>query len=203
MEKERKNRTIVLAWILLLILIIMLGALNYLKFFGRANPNISQTPTNSDESKAITIALQEIVDNFNNDDRIAQYKEEGIIMQAVLNNTFLFISYTTDTTIIYEFNYHDFLLDIDVSNNPENLERFSNIYELLITAVQKRLNNTEKLDSHIQSFLDGSKKYEGLFKKEDGNTITYQMNITMKLKENEFLEENIVSDNIEKNEVEN
>lgn len=184
MKKEGKSKKNIVAWIILVILILLLLALNYLKFFGSKNPNIENTPVDNSENQAVVVALQEIVDNFNKNSKIAEYKEQNITIQAVLNNYSIFISYTDDTTTTYEFNYHDFLIDITISNKEENRAKFDKVYEILIYAVQERLKNDENIEEYVKNYLNDSTEYDGLYKTADEGNLTYYMDITIKLKEN-------------------
>ncbi len=187
MEK-RKNKTI--GWILLVILILLLIGLNYVKFFmNNNNPNIEETPVENSASEAIDNVLNEIVDNFNNNEQIEQYKEQNINIDATLNNHSLYISYEKDETTTYEFNYNNFDLTITILNEEENVEKFNQIYEILIYAVQQRMNNEENLNTYIKNFLDGTKEYEGLTKEIEDDNIIYTMNITKKIGDTETTEE--------------
>lgn len=188
MKKEKKGK-IIIAWIVLILLIIMLLALNYIKFFGsQTTPNIEEKPVGNSSEQAVNNALQQIVDNFNQHEKVKEYAEQNIGLKAVLNGYSIYISYTTDTTTTYEFTYHDLTLDIDIANDEENIQKFKTIYEILIYAVQQRIDNDENIDSYVSEFLNDSEEYDGLYKVVADNIISYHMDITRKLKANDSSE---------------
>ena len=174
----------IIAWIFLFFLIFCLLGINYIKFFENDNPNIKEVPVETSSSKAINNALNEIVTNFNNSKEIDDYAKNNIIIKATLNNYSIFISYTTDKTTTYEFSYNNLILSIDIENKKENLDKFQNIYSILIKSVQKRLGNEENIDTIINSIFEENKIYDGItLEEKENNIINYKMNITKKLKE--------------------
>lgn len=173
----------IIASIFLFFLIICLLGLNYIKFFGIPNPNIEKVPVETSSSKAINKALEEIVTNFNNSKEIEEYAKNNVKINAILNNYSIFINYTTDKTITYEFSYNNLILSIDVENEKENLEKFQKVYSILIQAIQKRLGNNENINQIVESIIKENKTYDGISVKEkDNNIINYKINITKKLK---------------------
>ena len=105
MENNKKqNKT--LGWILLIILIILVLALNYIKFFANIETDeVEETPANTQQSEVITTALNNIVDNFNNNSKITTNQEKNIKLSAALNQYSIFISYATEEEGTYEFNW--------------------------------------------------------------------------------------------------
>lgn len=192
-----KNIKIIVARFFLIILIILLIALNYVKFFMNSNDNIQQTPVENSASQAVNTALNQIVENFNADEKIKEFQTNNIEITAVLNNYSIFINYKGETSTTYEFHYNNFKLDIKVSNDEENMEKFKIIYEILIRAVQKRLNNTENIDTYINEFLTDSMEYDGLQKiaTDDSDIFMYTMDITKKIENNNL--EDTVTENLE------
>ena len=178
-EKKSKKRTI--AWIFLILLIIALLALNYIKFFGSPNSNIEEVPVETSTSKAINTALKDIVTNFNQNDKIQEYANQEIVIKATLNQYSIFISYTTDTTITYEFSYDNLNLEISVEDTEENLETFKKVYAILIEAVQERIGNNNNIENEINSFLAGNEIYDGLEVVKTNGLINYRMNITKRI----------------------
>lgn len=178
-----KKGKIVIAWIFLIILIILLVGLNYIKFFGSVEENyIEEVPVESSSSNAINTALQQIVDNFNDNEKIAQYESQNIKLKAVLNNYSVFVSYIDEVeTTTYEFSYQDLNLTIKVADDAANIEKFEKVYEILIYAVQKRINNTEDIAIYVENFFDGSTQYDGLTRDIVDEMFVYEMNITKKL----------------------
>lgn len=187
------NIKIIIAKFFLIVLIMLLLALNYVKFFMNTNENIQQMPVENSNSQAVNTALSQIVENFNNDEKISEFQKNNIQITAVLNNYSIFISYNDETSTTYEFSYNNFNLELSVSNDEENMKKFKVIYEILIKAVQKRLNNTENIDTYINEFLTDSIEYDGLQKTAtaDSNIFTYTMDITKKIGNNNL--ENITS----------
>lgn len=169
-------------WILLIILITLILLLSYFKFFSQRNSSyIDEIPVENSSSEAINIALSQIVENFNHHEKIKQYQNENIKIKAILNNRSIYISYENDTIITYEFSYNNLYLTISVDNDKENLDKFKKIYEILIYAVQERLNNTDNIADYINSYLSNTDKYEGISQEVNGNNIIYKMNITKKI----------------------
>lgn len=179
--KQKKNKKVI-AWIMLFILIGIALALTYLKFFSVDNINIEERPVNNSSSNAIHNALKDITTNFNQNSKVKEYANDNIILKASVNNYSIYISYITDTTTTYEFTYDNLCLNIVVNNTEEDKTKFNVVYQLLIEAVQKRINNTDNLDAIINNFLTTDTTYDGLSKEEVENGIAYQMNITKKLK---------------------
>lgn len=176
-----KKGKIIIAWIILIILIIMVAILSYLKFFGIKNEHIEEKPIENSSSEAINNALEEIVTNFNKNPKIQEYKDQGIQIEATLNNYSIYISYTTDTSTTYEFNYENLILKIMIENNPENLSNFKIIYQLLIEAVQERLGNTEDVTPYVTNLFETETTYTAIWKESNDNTLSYYIDITKEL----------------------
>lgn len=182
MNKERIK--VIIAWILLVILILLFCYVNYVKFFGvKINEEfISESPVDNSASAAVEVALQDIVSNFNNNPKIEQYKNEGINLNATLNNYSIYISYTNDKTTTYEFYYNDLNLSTTIIDYEENVIKFNKIYEILIMAVQQRIGNDIDLSEIIDNHLNQNSNYDGLNKEINNNKIRYTMDITKKVK---------------------
>ena len=177
----------IIGWLLVIVLIAMILGLNYVKFIMQDTEdakNIKEVPIKDENSDVIKTALKEIVNNFNENSKIEEYKNQNIKIEAVLNNYTIFITYETDTRITYEFNYNNLELKISIQNETENLERFNKIYEILIYAVQKRLNNDSNIQEYINDFLNNNKNVVGITKENEDQNIIYTMNITKKINEN-------------------
>ena len=182
--KQKKTKKLI-AWLTLVILVCFALTLTYLKLFSNNNLNIEERPINNSSSNSIHAALKDIVTNFNQNSKIEEYQENNITLKASVNNYSIYISYITDTTTTYEFTYDDLYLNITVNNtNEDDKAKFNTIYQLLIEAVQKRINNTDDVDNIINTFLTTDATVDGLSKKEVRNGIEYQMNITKKIKQN-------------------
>ena len=150
------------AWILLIVLIIISLVLSYFKVLSNNNKNISEVPVDNSAAKAVDLALKQIVENFNNDEKINEYTNQNINMNAVLNNRSIFVSYKTDKVITYEFIYNNFNLSVNIENNDENMKRFEKVFVILNNAVQKRLNNDIDTESIVHDFLNNKKEVSGL-----------------------------------------
>ena len=74
-----------IAWVLLIVLIILILGISYIKFFVGDNTLIEEKPVNNEMSEVVKTALTDIVKNFNDNERILQYKNEGIDINAVFN----------------------------------------------------------------------------------------------------------------------
>ena len=177
----KQNKNSLIGWILLTILLILIVVLTYLKL-SSPNPNIKETPVENSEEEAINLALTEIVNNFNESEKIKQYEAENIKLNALLKNHSIYISYENDTLKTYEFNYSNLYLTIKIKNSKENIEKFKKIYEVLIYAIQKRIGNEQQAENEMQNILEDKKTYKGLSKKEEQNSIIYTINITEKIK---------------------
>ena len=150
------------AWILLIVLIIISLVLSYFKVLSNNNKNISEVPIDNSAAKAVDLALKQIVENFNNDEKINEYANQNINMNAVMNNRSIFVSYKTDKVITYEFIYNNFNLSVNIENNDENMKRFEKVFIVLNNAVQKRLNNDIDTESIVHDFLNNKKEVSGL-----------------------------------------
>ena len=189
MNKEKIK--IINAWIFLILLIALFIYVNHIKFF-RVEINestLEKTPVENSTAEAIQLALTNIVDNFNNNSLIEQYKNEGIELNASVNNYSLYISHTKDITTTYEFNYSNLLLSINITNNEENITKFNKVYEILIKAIQERIKNEFDTTNIISKHLNENINYDGLTKEINENIITYKIDITKRLIE-EGSEEN-------------
>ncbi len=181
--KTEKKKSKILGWLFLIVLITMALGVSYVKFFMNENKNIEEKPVENSASEAITKALKEITDNFNKNEKIKEYAEKNITIQATQNNNNIYILYETDETITYEFTYNNFLLTTTISNTEENLKIFKQIYEILIYATQERINNKNDIEKNITAFLNDEREYTGLTKEVNQNYVTYKMNITEKIKD--------------------
>lgn len=189
MGQQKKKR--VIAYIVLFVLVAITLWLTYLKFFSEKNTYILEVPVNASSSNAIHKALENIVSNFNQNSEVKDYEiKNNVTLSATVNNYSIFISYITDTTVTYEFNYDDLCLNIIINDDIAKKEEFKVIYGFLIKAVQERINNTDddtidKIDKIIDEFLNSDTSYDGLTKETVEGGIKYQMNITKKLKYNQ------------------
>lgn len=179
---QKKEKKVLVAWIFLFILIILILTLSYVKFFSLDNSNIEERPINNSSSSAVHSALKDITTNFNKNPKIREYLNQGTKLKASVNNFSLFISYITDTTTTFEFTYDNLNLSIIVNTDEEEFLKFKVVYQLLIEAVQERLNNEDSLDIVINNFFTTDAIYEGLSKKEVDGGIEYKIDITKRLK---------------------
>lgn len=170
-------------WLILILLLVLLSILNYIKFFGIDNENIIEKPVENSTSEAINKALNQIVENFNQNQLIEEYRQqEKINIKAIRNNYSIFVSYSTETeTTTYEFYYGKLHLTIDVEKEEENLKKFKTIYKILIESCQKRIENEEDISEKIDQILNLETSWNGLFQEEKDNIITYQIDITKKI----------------------
>jgi len=181
MNKEKIK--VIIAWIFLILLIALFLYVNHLKFFKIKinNDSIEEIPVENSSSEAIELALTEIVNNFNSNSLIEEYKKEGININAILNNYSIYITYTTDTTITYEFNYNNLILSINITNEEESITKFNKVYKILVKATQQRIGNEEDITKLIDDHLNKNINYDGLTKKTKENIIEYNLDITKKL----------------------
>lgn len=175
-----------LAYLILAILIILILILTYIRLFSLSLVRIEEKPINNSNSKAIQNALVDITTNFNKNINVINYSNNNdVSLKASVNNFSIFVNYTDDTTITYEFTLQkteDLSLDINISNNDKVDEnKFNTIYCFLVEAVQKRLNNNVNLLNEINDFLINDIPCEGLSKKKTKNGIQYQINIMDKI----------------------
>ena len=175
----------IIAWVVLVMLLLMIAGISYVRFVAYYDYQVEETEESS--SEAISGALTAIVDNFNNSEEVANYKNEGININAVLNNHSIYISYSSTITTTYEFSYNNLNLSINIDNTEDNLSKFNSIYKILIKAIQKRIGNEEeKLDELINSYINDNIGLVGLEKNiNEDNTISYKIDITKKLEEGE------------------
>lgn len=179
MTKKKK----IITWIILIILIILVLALSYIKFFGNNNPNITEKPVENSTSTAINQALMDITNNFNNSVDIENLTKDGIVASASTKNYSIFISYIiNDAKTTYEFNYNNLKLSINIENNKKNIEKFNQIYKILIKSCQKRINNLEDIDNDIDLFFQDKQELNGITKIVKNNVISYELDITKNIK---------------------
>ena len=183
MKKDKLK--IITAWIILIVLIILFLITNYVKYFYVNNSIVEEKETENSTSIAINSALTDITNNFNEDPLIERYKNEGIKIKATLNNHSIFISYYDGTNITYEFIYNKLNLNINITNQELNINKFNKIYEILLKSIQKRLNNEDNLDLIIKEHINNNKERDGITKNIDNNIIKYKIDITRKIKERE------------------
>ena len=169
------------AWILLIVLIIISLVLSYFKVLSNNNKNISEVPVDNSAAKAVDLALKQIVENFNNDEKINEYTNQNINMNAVLNNRSIFVSYKTDKVITYEFIYNNFNLSVNIENNDENMKRFEKVFVILNNAVPKRLNNDIDTESIVHDFLNNKKEVSGLLIDKKDKMFRVSVNIIEKI----------------------
>lgn len=183
MNKEKIQ--VIISWILLMALISLFFYINHLKFFTvKIDENLQEErPVENSSSEAIEKTLTNIVDNFNKNPLIEQNKKNGITLNAIVNNYSIYITYTTDTTTTYEFNYNNLILSINITNKEENIKKFNTVYEILIEAVQERIENKNDITGIINNHLNKNKNYKGLTKKTNDKTIRYSIDITKELTE--------------------
>lgn len=183
MNKEKVQ--VVIAWLLLMSLIGLFIYVNHLKFFTVKidESTMEERPVENSSSEAIEKALTNIVNNFNKNPLIEQNKNNGVTLNATLNNYSIYITYTTDTTTTYEFNYSNLILSINITNKEENIKRFNTVYEILIEAVQERIGNEKDITGIVNSHLNANKNYDGLTKEINDKTIKYSIDITKELTE--------------------
>ena len=175
-----------IGWILLIVLLALMAGVSYIKFMYKPTEDITETPTNTETSQVIITALNEIVDNFNEDTKIEEYETNGTKINATYNensNT-IFVTYEDDETITYEFAYDNLNLIANISNDEKNLEKFKKVEEILIYAIQKRLNNEENIKEDVDAYLAGTKELEMIKTLDTDTTTTYTINITKKIGEN-------------------
>ena len=116
-----------------------------------------------------------------NDEKINEYTNQNINMNAVLNNRSIFVSYKTDKVITYEFIYNNFNLSVNIENNDENMKRFEKVFVILNNAVQKRLNNDIDTESIVHDFLNNKKEVSGLLIDKKDKMFRVSVNIIEKI----------------------
>lgn len=178
-----KNK-IRLAWVVLILLLVIIGVLSYVRFVAYYKYDVEEVEESS--SEAINTALSAIIDNFNDDKEIIDYKNENININAVLKNHYIYISYSDSVTTTYEFSYSNLNLSINIVNTEENLDRFNKIYKILIRSIQKRIGNEDGVDELINLHINDNIKLDGVEKKNmEDNTINYKIDITKKIEKGE------------------
>ena len=181
--KKVSKGKILLSLLLLLILIFLLGLLNYVKFFANIDINNQtkkeNTVTVDDVERKV---LEEIVKNFNNDNKLKDYAKNNLTIEATINNKTIKVTSKKEETKEYIFEFENPYLIIKTDSNDEYFEK---VFSLMIYANQKRLNNSNNLDKYIQDFLNDEEEYEGLTKDStEANVLTYKIDISKILKEN-------------------
>ena len=184
-EKQPSKNSIILAWIILLICVILGAALTYIKLFYEEsnNKNIEEYSTNNTElSPVILEALQTIVKNYNESDIVKKYKEENTNTNAYLENNIIKVDYSKEEKRTYDFNFAVPILTSTTTKEHE--EELQNIFKIMIYACQKRLNNDIDTIQISENFYKGT-SYIGLIKEEKENNITYGIDVSKKITETE------------------
>lgn len=172
----------VLIWLLLILLIVLVLALNYLKFFGVPNSNIQEIPVENSTSIAIQGALTEIVNQFNQHEDIVNNGQNNIDIKAILNQYSIYVHYGEENvTTTYEFNYSNLKLSILVDDTEENLSKFGVVYKILLESCQRRLKNFSDFGQKFDNILTGTDEWNGVFIEEKKDGILYQLDITKKM----------------------
>ena len=183
MKKKNENNKIIFARIMLIVLILIGCVVSYIKFFNKSNENLEEKPINSEKSKELDLALDEIVNNFNNNNKIADYEKNNIKLKAIRKNNSIFISYITESeTITYEFIYNNSYLIITVNNSIENIERFKNVFYLITVANQERLGVTnDNISDMITNFFENDTEYKEITVDKSENKNTYYIEFNSKI----------------------
>ena len=179
--KEKKNSKVG-GIILLVILILLILSITYIKFFVHEQVVNEGEYIENSTDMAIDKALSDIINNFNENEKINEYKKNNIQIKATLSQHSIYVSYTeNEETTTYEFSYNNFFLTINITDKDDNIDKFKKIYWIMIYAVQERLKNNENIDSYINSFLDDTREFDGLSKEMKDDIVIYRMNITKKI----------------------
>ena len=180
---KKKNQNNVIAWLLLILLITASLGLTYLKFFNQKNKNISNTPIDSQKNKDNEKKLDEIVKTINENTEVKDLEtKENIKISALRKNNSIFIEYSTEEeTITYEFVCTEKTLITTIDNDEENIKIFNKVYKFLVLAIQKNLNNTEKVEEYIDDLLENNTEYNSVSITKDEKTNTYYAEIDREL----------------------
>lgn len=187
MNKEKIK--VIIAWLSLIFLIFLFVYVNYVKFFKVFDDSGVEGSVEESSTDAIDNALSSIVDNFNSNELVEKYLNEGIKIQAVLNNNSIFISYDDDGVTTYEFSYSNLKLNINITNESNNIDKYNKVYKILIEAIQKRIGNDDDISELINDHINNNVNYDGLVKNVNDDIIKYDIDITRKLKKEEIVME--------------
>jgi len=194
-EKNKKTPTqddtmpskgkIIVAWFMLIVLLGCTTGLVYLKNF-----KPTKEETMEEETKTITpviaSVLNTIVDNFNKNTLVSDYKEEGLTLTANLTDDKITISYATTSTngsISYNYDMTNFQLTTTFENT--NKEINDKVFEVLVISCRQRVNPTDNISTELHEFITGTTEIPGLTKEVTDTNITYQIDIRYPLKEQE------------------
>ena len=168
------KKSIIKAWIILIILSLCLSGLIYTKKTYKPKEEINEEVT---LPATVVEALNNIVSNFNNNKDITELKEKNEIYVSTLEGKYIIINYTKDENVT-EIRYEYDLIKHTLSSSSTNVDKvvFENIFKFLVSSCQERLENTNDVASYIDKFLEGESVY-GLSKEAD----VYSIDIIVKL----------------------
>lgn len=187
MKRSKNNKVkILFAKVVLVLLGVAIVALTGFRFLTIQNSNNENKKINKSSENAISKALGEIVANFNKDEDVIRYQSTNDVkLIATTEGESIYISYIDDDTTNYEFvikndeTLHLYIL-IDKGTDDEQ-NKFNIIYQFLVEAVQKRLNNKNDISSKINDFLINDVPCNGLSKNKLDKKIEYKINILDKI----------------------
>ena len=130
----KKNQQLI-GWFLFGLLAFMILGLNYVKFFSHKDGIYVKEVSEGSSSKAVDLALTEIVDQFNQSSELSRLNEQGIKMSSLLSHHSIFVSYETHMVSRFEFQYHNFHLSISILNNEDSLKKIRDVLVVLVSSV--------------------------------------------------------------------
>lgn len=170
-----------IAWMLLSLLVVCLLGLNYVKFFGGSNKDDEKNSDSNSSFEENNVLLTEIVSIFNSSGYVENYSKNGIHLKATVNKNSIFISHTTNDTVVYEFLYSEPMLSITLENEHENVLKCNQALELLIHAIQMRIDKEEKLAEVINKVVFGNDKVDGINRTVTDKSVYYEIDITKRM----------------------
>lgn len=196
-EEMPSKGKIAAAWFFLIILIGCTAGLVYLKNFKGSTTETQNEEIPETISPAITTVLTDIVDKFNNNTLVNDYKTEDLTLTASLQNATITVNYATTTANgNIQYTYNQMTANLTTTFETTDKEINDKVYKTMILACRDRLGLTEDVTSKIDEFINGTTEAPGLKKETTGSDSTYYINI-MKPLEEETTTTNETTDNNE------
>lgn len=176
-EEIPSQGKIIGAWILLIFLIACTAGLIYLK--NNHKPELQQEENKKPEvPQIITTTLTSIADNFNKSTIVADYKKEGLTLNATVKDMTITVTYTTSEKIqSIDYVYTVANANIVANTKDDTKEINNKIFKAMVLACRESKDYKEDVTSEIDEFINNNKKVYGLKKETTNNNTTYYIDI--------------------------
>lgn len=144
-------------------------------------PEIQEYPVSSSEYiKQQHKILENLKNNFNSKELINKYFDKKTNIKAVVKGNTIDVYYRTDEA----FELFSFVLDndnISTSVSIDKLEKFINIFKMMIESNQKRLGNDVDLTDYFDKYINDDFISEAVVISKNEDIVEYTINIDEKI----------------------